>query len=229
VLTNFLKMFHKCILSVLMATTFFSARSQSIAQLTITPGNPTPTDTIFVISTITYSGNCSYGLVYTYTATAGDTIQIMPTYCGYGFSTTCTSTDTFKIPPLGLGNYIIEMEYHQGSVCPISNFDAVIGQATTPLSIKNSATSFLTAEPDPTSEFNVYPNPCRGNVTVDVSIRNFETGWIVLHNVLGVTLLRKKIEAELLTLHLDNIPPGMYILRVENRYGVTSEKLLQIL
>ena len=182
-----------------------------------------------MISTITYSGNCSYGLVYTYTATAGDTIQIMPTYCGYDFSTTCTSTDTFKIPPLGLGNYIIEMEYHQGSVCPISNFDAVIGHATTPLSIKNSATSFFTAERDPLNDFNVYPNPCIGDVTVDVSSRNFEKGWIVLHNVLGVALFRKKIEAELLTLRLDNIPPGMYILRVENRYGVTAEKLLQIL
>ena len=224
----FFRMFHKSTFCALMVMMAVHAKAQTMAQLTITPGNPTPADTIFVISTITYSGNCSYGLVYTYTATAGDTIQIMPTYCGYDFSTTCTSTDTFKIPPLASGNYIVEMEYHQGSICPISNFDAVIGHATRSLTVKNSATAFFEQKTTALDDFNFYPNPASETVTVELPVVYSRTVNIVMRNLLGVEALRKTAQAGFTTLSLEGIPSGVYVLELEALPGWISKKYLLV-
>ncbi|MBL0341861.1 MAG: hypothetical protein IPP71_13540 [Bacteroidetes bacterium] len=103
---------------LLLLTTAFQSKSQVINQLTITPSNPTATDTITVIWDLTYTGNCAFGMVSVYSFVNDSTITIAPTYCGYNDTTVCNTVDTFRIGPFATGNYTIHMEIHQGSVCP---------------------------------------------------------------------------------------------------------------
>ena len=115
--------------------------SQVVNQIIISPSNPTVNDTICVISDFSYYGGCPFGLTYSNTGLADSIIYINPTYCGYGTTTLCNSIDTFKIGPFPIGNYTISIDYHQGSVCPISNFDAVIANFDTLLTVSGPTSS----------------------------------------------------------------------------------------
>jgi hypothetical protein len=132
-----------------------TASSQGINEIRIVPEEPTSNDTILVISDFSYYGNCDYGLVFNYTYTVGDTIYMLPTFCGYWDSTFCNNIDTFKIEPLTAGTYRLNIEYHQGSICPISDFDATIASYDTLISVSGT-----NASKTPIADLiRVYPNP----------------------------------------------------------------------
>lgn len=140
------------------------SRGQVINQISFSPANPTDTDTIFIYSDFSYNGNCSFGLVSLYDYIVGNTIYVVPTYCGYGDSTVCNSLDTLKMGPYPAGNYFFTVQYHQGSVCPLSGFDATIGQYDTSLVI-----SLSTGINNPTiadASFLIYPNPATSSFLV---------------------------------------------------------------
>lgn len=130
--------------------------AQTVNQVTILPSNPTPGDTIRVISDFSYQGNCSFGMVGIYMDVVNDTIRIFPTYCGYGDTTPCNSIDTFEIPPLPANTYTIIIEYHQGSVCPFSGFDITLLQTDTTVTV--NATGIQTT-PVTQPSVQVWPNP----------------------------------------------------------------------
>ena len=144
----------------------FQLRSQ-VGQVTVTPANPTPADTILVITNFTYSGNCTYGMVGSYTSTTGNTVYVMPTYCGYGsHTTTCNETDTIKINPLSLGNYTFHIEFHQGSVCPFSGFDITLDTVIVHVQVKASTVGVK--EHAPSVGLDLFPNPNSGTLHVKI-------------------------------------------------------------
>lgn len=107
------------------------SNAQVLNHITISPANPTSTDSIKIITDFSYFGNCSFGMVYSYSSINDSVIYIAPTYCGYGDSTLCTSIDTLTLGPFQEGNYALIIDFHQGSVCPISDFDAQLVQFDT--------------------------------------------------------------------------------------------------
>src|SRR5687767_8286719 len=103
-----------------------TVNAQTVNLIYTIPYVPSPGDSIKIVSDFSYYGNCSYGMVSLYSYLQDSTIIVIPTYCGYGDSTWCNSIDTFTVGPYPEGSYSLHIEYHQGSICPISGFDATI-------------------------------------------------------------------------------------------------------
>ncbi|MES2681707.1 MAG: T9SS type A sorting domain-containing protein [Bacteroidota bacterium] len=192
-----------------------NVNAQTLNQIIILPANPTPADTITIITNLTYTGNCTYGLAYTYTSVTGSTIQISPTYCGYWDSTACNSTDTFKVGPFANGTYQINMEFHQGSVCPISNFDATIYQMDTSIVIA-SANSISRLSESRKFPLVLYPNPATDHVVVGTTnLAGLNHYQVKVTNILGQEILETKITDTLLNLNTSNWGgPGIYLISV---------------
>ena len=169
--------------TVLATTTL----SQVVNQITISPSNPTANDTISVISNLSYYGNCSFGLVHYYTYFVNPVIEIIPTYCGYGDTTLCNSIDTFKTGPFPAGNYTISIEYHQGSICPISGFDAIIAQFDTSI-IVVTTTGLPAPAVTNTSLISIYPNPSSHSIYINKNFISGTRSGFKIINVLGETV-----------------------------------------
>ncbi len=163
--------------------------AQSVNQIDILPANPTATDTILIISDLTYTGNCAFGLVYTYMDTTGSDIRIFPTYCGYWDTTICNSIDTFKIGPFPNGNYTLQIEYHQGSVCPISNFDATIYQLDTSFVVGGTTNVLQDANKAP-FPIKIHPNPAGPYLLITHKNFNEQACFISITNLWGQLIFK---------------------------------------
>ncbi|HKR03745.1 MAG TPA: T9SS type A sorting domain-containing protein [Bacteroidia bacterium] len=207
-------------LTVLATTTL----SQGVNQITISPSNPTANDTITVISNFSYYGNCSFGLVHYYTYFVNPLIQIIPTYCGYGDTNLCNSIDTFKTGPFPGGNYTISIEYHQGSICPLSGFDATIAQFDTSI-IVSTASGTPDFSITHNSFLSIYPNPSSNSIHIKKNfISEIKPGFKII-NVLGETVARmNSIPNEI---NIEALATGAYCILFEyngNRQVITFLK-----
>lgn len=188
---------------------FLQSRSQVINQLTIIPANPTATDTITVIWDLTYNGNCTFGMVSVYSFTVDSTIYIAPTYCGYFDTTICNSIDTFKIDPLMQGNYTLNLEIHQGSICPVSGFDATIAEVDTGILV--TPLSGVSEEPLQSSLI-IAPNPATNQITINGFPVN---SMIRISDVTGKIIMVKKIQDKNQVVDISVLSPGIYFLTSE--------------
>lgn len=202
-------------------------QGQSVSQLTVTPNNPGPNNVIYITSTLTYSGNCAYGVVYTNTAVTGNTVLVMPTYCGYGSTTTCISTDTFSLGPLPQGNYVLQVDYHQGSICPISNFDATIAQASA--SIQVSISTGIATATDRSGELRLYPNPAKEQVTLQFPLTTKDKSLVRITDLMGHRLLCRPFTSGGEVLELSDLPSGIYLVEIESEGLTLAKQKLAIL
>lgn len=197
----------------------FYAPAQVVNQITIIPSNATSGDTISVICNFSFNGDCSYGLVSYFYHLQGSTIHILPTYCGYGAPTLCTSTDTFKLETYPSGNYIINIEFHQGSICPFSGFDATIAQFDTTLNI--TTTSGLYSNNNSESGILLFPNPSIDEVTVQLKNKNLKS--ISLYNSIG-SLIDVYYSA---TFSIAHLPNGVYWTTIKTDRGQSTLKIVK--
>ena len=206
---------------LLFATSLFSIniQAQVVNQVTIIPSNPTSADTISVISNFSYNGDCTYGLVGYFYHLQDSTIHILPTYCGYGAPTLCTSTDTFKLETYPSGIYNINIEFHQGSICPFSGFDATIAQFDTTLNI--TTTSGLGSQNNTKSDVFLFPNPTYDGVMVHIEKNNLKS--ISLYNSLG-TLIDEFYST---TFSMAYLPNGIYWTIIKTNSGQSSKKIVK--
>ncbi len=71
-----------------------------------------------------------------------------------------------------------------------------------------------------------YPNPTQSVLTIEISEMNNYT--IVLLDVSGVELIKEQIDAATLTLDLNKLPKGIYLLKVSNLNGDTyTDKIIR--
>ena len=189
------------------------AHSQVINQVIIQPENPTSSDTVRVIIDFSYNGNCSFGLVYTYTNIEGSNIHLYPTYCGYGKKTLCHSVDTLTIDPQTPGDYTIHIEFHQGSICPISDFDALINHYDIALNV-GVAASITQFESDDFFNFKLFPNPISRSAILE-SNRSLHNASIAIFNSAG-RLVRelKNLNGMSIPLPLDDLINGIYFIQL---------------
>ena len=206
---------------LLLITSLFSIHSQAqvVNQIAIIPSNPTSGDTISVITNFSYYGDCTFGLVGYYYYLQGSTIHILPTYCGYGAPTLCTSTDTFKLETYPSGNYNINIEFHQGSICPFSGFDATIAQFDTTLNI--TTTSGLGSQNNTKSDVFLFPNPTNDEVMVHLEKNNLKS--ISLYNSLG-TLIDEFYST---TFSMAYLPNGFYWTIIKTNSGQSTIKIVK--
>jgi hypothetical protein len=209
--------------SLILFISLHPASAQTLNQLSIIPSNPDSDDTIRVITDFSYNGNCAYGMTYNYTYVAGDTIIMMPTFCGYWDTTACNSIDTIEAGPFPAGNYYLRIEFHQGSVCPISGFDATLMVLDTILNI----TTASGISDMPLQSFRVYPNPAHEKLFIDGGAERPGT-LIRIYNGSGQLLYETSIYKNRMEINLRkaNITKGVYILQVENGDEVYSRKVI---
>jgi hypothetical protein len=197
---------------------FATTIAQVVNKIIITPANPTETDTISIISDFSYRGSCAFGLVYSYTTLVDSTILIMPTYCGYWDTTLCNSVDTFKVGPFPARKYQISIDYHQGSVCPISNFDAVIHQLDTSIVIAN-ATNVSFSKKTSDCSIKVYPNPTHNYLIIDIdNFLKMNDCEIKIINLYGRQVFQSAIQQKQMFVALsDSIKKGIYFIHIVDR------------
>lgn len=207
--------------TLLLFVLLFSIRAQSqvVNQITLLPANPSSSDTLYVVTDFSYFGNCSFGLVGYYYYLLDSTIHILPTYCGYGDSTWCTSIDTLKLEPYPANNYIISIEFHQGSICPFSHFDATIAQFDTTLII--STPSGINPINGPDDEISIFPNPTSEKVNVRIKDQDIE--FIALYNSLGKFI--EKFSTS--TFSISNLSSGVYWMRIYANDTFYSGKIIK--
>lgn len=207
--------------TLLLFILLFSIRAQAqvVNQITLLPVNPSSSDTLYVVTNFSYFGNCSFGLVGYYYYLLDSTIHILPTYCGYGDSTWCTSVDTLKLEPYPANNYIISIEFHQGSICPFSHFDATIAQFDTSLTI--STPSGIDPINGADGEITVFPNPTTEKLNVQIKNQNIEN--IELYNSLGEFIDTYDSS----TFSIANLSNGVYWIRIYSNDTYYTRKIIK--
>ena len=71
------------------------------------------------------------------------------------------------------------------------------------------------------SHTSLYPNPCNGSC----SIRVEEESNVTVFNMLGQKVLELQHVEGLQTIHLENVPKGMYLVQIQNEEGIETKKL----
>lgn len=211
--------------AVLIMTSIGSiSLGQEVHEIQITPLEPTSADTISVISDFSYYGACEYGLVYSYAYSNDTSIFITPTYCGYFLpdSTLCQSIDTFKIGPFPAGTYALRITYHQGSICPISDFDATIAEFDTSLTISGTNAVYEPTLVRGAAHLEVYPNPAESIITIRIKDYSASSSaQLVITDALGQQIFRRVIHEEM---NLDaSTWTGVYFLRLLGTHGNTLD------
>ena len=184
--------------------------SQVVNKIRIFPSQPTANDSISIISDFSYIGTCSFGMVYMFTNIHDSIIELHPTYCGYWDSTSCNSIDTFKIGKFSAANYKLKIVYHQGSVCPISNFDAVIAQFDSTLSVGIVG---ISQNVEAFSSIKLFPNPTSGKIVV--SNENIEIKNVEIYNIYGekVKCISFSNNQKSTELDVSELSKGLYIFK----------------
>lgn len=208
---------------LLLEIVLFPVSAQTLNQLTIIPATPDSDDTVQVITDFSYNGNCAFGMTYNFTYVAGDTIIMMPTYCGYGDTSSCNSIDTMQIGPFPAGNYLLRIEFHQGSVCPVSGFDATLMVVDTVLNITTSS-GINDVE---LQSIQVYPNPAGEQLIIELGDHRL-SGQIRIYNISGQLVFETISDKNkhIIDLKKAGITKGVYILKVENGDEVFSQKVV---
>ncbi len=206
-------------LMLLLALQSF-ASAQTVNQLSIFPAQPNSNDTIFVVSDLSYRGNCDFGLVYTYSQMVGNTVELYPTYCGYWDTTSCNSIDTFKIAPLPNGNYTLRIQYHQGSICPISDFDATIFELDTTFAVTPATSVAPGLQPD--FALQIYPNPAHDLLTLkSPHFSNIADFQLTVSQVAGGQVFRSLISQNPFVVDISAWAKGLYLLTITDKTGKT--------
>ncbi len=206
---------------MILAGAFHLTNAQGVNSIQIIPLEPTSNDTILVISDFSYYGACEYGLVYDYSHTDDTSIYIAPTYCGYFLqdSVLCQSVDTFKVGPLPAGTYAMNIDYHQGSICPISDFDATIGEFDTSIIVVTGTSAAPQHQSGTNTPLRVYPNPA--SVEFFIHLHHYSQHdplLLSIRNVLGQEVFRKKIDTVPMQVDASTMN-GVYFLNVIDHTG----------
>ncbi|GAB4492555.1 MAG: hypothetical protein OHK0045_20370 [Raineya sp.] len=104
---------------------------------------------------------------------------------------------------------------------------AVKGSATASVS-RNIILERVTAldETPLAREVRIYPNPAQSSFRVDLSALQINTAKLQLHNALGQMVAQKAINTNEASFEVQNLPKGMYLLKIETDKGVGVKRIL---
>lgn len=200
--------------------------AQTLNRLYMWPPQPRANDTIYLFSDFSFLGNCNYGLIEFYTSLTDTTLFAMPLFCGYGDSTPCRSIDTLKIAPLAAGRYRLKLEYHQGSICPYSGFDATLLQYDSVFQVGFAASQLELTQP----KLRIYPNPARESLFIaHENASPMGTLGVMVRNSLGQLVYQATFDGT--SMHIDLTPwpkNSLYIVSLidQNHKTIAVERVL---
>ena len=103
----------KKLLLILLCVPLFGFGQGSIISFTISPIYPTETDTVYIYADLMFSSSDCNCFTKTHYMSA-NSITATTLHCLGMLTTTCNTTDTFKIEPLGTGTYIFDLTLSTG-------------------------------------------------------------------------------------------------------------------
>ena len=141
----------------------------------------------------------------------------------------CGSQQTVdNLPP---GNYIVEVQFYSASwnfICS-EQIDAIVASAVTEEAdasfFRKSATSSL---PTKAATLNLFPNPAKETVSLNLSNWKKEKLEVTIYNHLAQEVLQTQVlnsKASVHQLAIATLPNGLYILKVSDGEQVLSKKL----
>lgn len=150
-------------LCLVLAQSAANAQS-SIVSLTVSPANPTSTDTIYVYAELMFPySDCP--LDNKGHSVNGNTILASTLHCQGMLTTICNTTDTFKIDPLAAGTYTFDLTLSGGMGGPPCSppFVADDNDAITFVVVNSSAGIGYATDFD----FSIFPNPATSTITIN--------------------------------------------------------------
>ena len=72
--------------------------------------------------------------------------------------------------------------------------------------------------------YTIYPNPSDGNINIAQKVADAKPVDIVVYNALGAVIYKTggQLPANIMTLHLDDIPSGLYLIQLTDQKGKSS-------
>ncbi len=77
------------------------------------------------------------------------------------------------------------------------------------------------------SELNIYPNPTKKSVIIDIQNNNFNNASIKIIDLLGKTLINQKVVAQKTSINLSNFSQGIYLVKFSNDLGSKVFKVIK--
>ena len=139
---------------------------------------------------------------------------------------TQSSASSVRVPNLAIGVYPYHCTAHAFQSAPGQPFQGMVGTITVALAT-------AAADARPTATLNLYPNPSRGQVTVQLSQKPGADYKLRLSNIIGQEIRTVALRPELtptgLPLDLSDLHAGMYFysLLVDGKVVTTKRLVLQ--
>ncbi|MDQ3050772.1 MAG: T9SS type A sorting domain-containing protein [Bacteroidota bacterium] len=188
-----------------------NSRAQYIQSITMSPSNPTPTDTIFFFAECLFpSGGCDQ--VMQSVAVSGNNVYASALHCLGPLAVICIYTDTLVVPPLPAGNYTFHFQVDAG-IWPAPCTPGIVPGPSDSLNFVVSPTIGM-GEYIFQDAIAVFPNPFTDQIQITgidpsefpVSLEVYSTQGKLIQSV-------KVISGEQLV-NVKNLPPAVYQLRV---------------
>ncbi|MGH1336649.1 MAG: T9SS type A sorting domain-containing protein [Aureispira sp.] len=220
-----------CLLLLLLG--FYSTTSSwaqtlpSVDVLYIEPAQPTPSDSISIIYSMTYSSTMGFVRIYDYQQ-VGDTLNL--TICheaGLGGAITYFR-DTIVVPPLGLGGYQLNFELQRGwpdtatGAC-LASSSFRKGYDTLNFNVGRRNYNTNTTVGDHT----VFPNPLGNGQQLNVQLSTPMT-YVACYNSTGVLVTEHYLPQEYkTTLPLEDQPAGLYYVVIQSTKGTRTRTVIK--
>ncbi|MCF8428112.1 MAG: T9SS type A sorting domain-containing protein [Bacteroidia bacterium] len=191
-----------------------------INGITIIPKSPTTNDTIKIVTTTT-TPNLGIKISYTHSQQS-DTFNLVGCFWEGMFTQLKTFLDTTNIGLLTAGNYYVNyIAYSSIS----STSSSVIDTNSMTTSFVVTATSGLENLND--NHFSIYPNPFSMQTVLQTE-KSFHNATLTVDNYFGQTVKEiKNISDQTVTLQRDNLPEGLYFVRLtENNKIIATKKIV---
>ena len=74
----------------------------------------------------------------------------------------------------------------------------------------------------------LFPNPAKDKINIDLNNSNIRSGEVSIHNMLGEVVLKSQLtnSGSMTTIDLVELDPGVYLLTLDTEYGNMTKKIV---
>ncbi len=198
----------------------FGTQAQgTITGFTISPTNPTTSDTVYIYANIQFSSS-TCDLDNKSHLVSGFNIEASSHHCVGYLLAICNTIDTFKIDPLPLGDYSFNLNLtHGGTTLPCTA--TVLSDDDSTFSFTVSPGGIAGLPPQPASVLNIYPNPIQDKI----NLSSVPDGTLYsLIDVTGKLVKSGAVKSNLIG-NLETLPAGLYFLQLETSSGSVVKQI----
>lgn len=201
-------------------------QAQWITNITVSPSNPTDTDTIYVYINCEFpSGNCNehtQGITY-----SSNNIEAYALHCIGILTYICSATDTFIIPPLVSGTYNFKFQLDAGGL-PSPCVPGINPGPSDSVQIIVSNTSAIPDQKENPDRFTILPGESPGLYLLKFpeNYIHSQSVNVVMYSVTGNSVFSTSLTPSKNMLDLSALKNGVYFLQVNGIDRLSSIKIL---